>query len=269
MKRFLHLEDFSLVAYWDQRGCGKSFDKSIKPETINFSQMKDDIISVTGYLLNKYKRDKAVLIGYSIGATASLMAAVKNPGIFCQIFLVGIDIDISKANKFALDFAMNKSLETNNKKFIDQIVELGKSPIVDSKKFQKRAKIITDLGGIRTGSSYNDMLISTVKDIVFNRFYGFKGLSKTIQGMEFCQNALLPELETLNLFNIIKKVNVPVNFIQGRKDGIAPFEIAFQYFNFLEAGEKTFTAFENSAHMPHYEEPEKFANLLKDKIRRG
>jgi pimeloyl-ACP methyl ester carboxylesterase len=82
--------------------------------------------------------------------------------------------------------------------------------------------------------------------------------------MEFCQNALLPELNTLNLFDKIKSIDVPVHFIQGKRDGIAPYQTAVKYYDFIQADKKTFTSFDNSAHMPHYEEPEKFAQLIKE-----
>jgi hypothetical protein len=45
-----------------------------------------------------------------------------------------------------------------------------------------------------------------------------------------------------------------VHFIQGRQDGVAPYQTAFKYYEYLQAGKKTFTAFEKSAHMPHYDE---------------
>ena len=268
LKKLLHLEDDYLVAYWDQRGCGKSFNESIDPETINFTQLTDDVIAFTEYLLKKYKKDKAILIGYSIGAAISLLAAAKSSNIFSQIFLVGIDIDIPNANKHVLDFAMNKAREKNNKKFIRQITDLESIPIIDAKKFQQRAKLLTDLGGIKTGSNYNRLLISSIKNIIFNKAYSFKDISKTIKGMEFCQNALLPELNKLNLFNKVSKVHVPVHFIQGRNDGVAPFQISEKFYKYLQSEEKTFNVFENSAHMPHYEESEKFGNFIEGKNRK-
>ena len=54
MEKHLHLEEKFLVAYWDQRGCGKSFNKHIPTETITLTQMADDIIACTKYLLKKY-----------------------------------------------------------------------------------------------------------------------------------------------------------------------------------------------------------------------
>ena len=266
MEKLLHLENNYLVAYWDQRGCGKSFNKNIDPKTISFSQLTDDVIQCTKYLLKKYNKDKAILIGYSIGATISLMAAIRDTEIFSQLFLVGIDIDIPTANKYALEFAMAKAKEKNNSKLIKKVIELEQKPIIETKIFQERAKLLTNLGGIKTGSNYNQLLISTIKNMLFSKSYSFKDIPNTIKGMELCQNALLPELDTLNLFDKIKSFQVPVHFIQGKLDGIAPYQTAVAFYDYLQAGTKSFSAFENSAHMPQYEEPEKFVKLLDEKI---
>jgi pimeloyl-ACP methyl ester carboxylesterase len=40
--------------------------------------------------------------------------------------------------------------------------------------------------------------------------------------------------------------------------------IAIYFYYYLQADTKSFTLFENSAHMPHYEEPGKFRRLIDD-----
>lgn len=264
MEKLMGLEENYLVAYWDQRACGKSFNKNTDAKTINFSQLADDVISCTRYLLKKYKKDKAILIGYSVGATLSLMAAKKDYSIFECLFLAGIDIDIPAANKYAFEFALSKA--KNNKKLLKKAINFGKEPIINARLFQKRAKLLTNLGGIKTGSSYNWLLITSLLNMLLCKAYRLSDIPKTIKGMEFCQNALLPELNTLNLFDKIKSIDVPVHFIQGKHDGIAPFQIAVNYYDYLQADKKTFTIFDNSSHMPQYEEPGKFAQLIKEKL---
>jgi len=264
MEKLMHLEDDYLVAYWDQRACGKSFNKNTDLKTMNFSQLTDDVIACTKYLLKKYNRDKAIIIGYSQGATLSLMAAAKDRSIFDRLFLVGIDIDIPTANKYALEFLKAKSI--GNKKLSKQVLDLGKEPTTNTKAFQKRAKLLTDLGGIKTGGSYNQLLISTISNMLFSKAYRLSDISKTIMGMEFSQNALLPEFNRLNLFDKIKSIGVPVHFIQGKQDGVAPYQVAVRYYESLQADRKSFTVFDNSAHLPHYDEPEKFSQLLKEMI---
>src|SRR5262249_23521225 len=100
MKKAHRLEDDFLVAYWDQRGCGKSFNKNEDPANVNFNQLADDVIACAQYLLNKYQKEKANVIGYSIGAAASLFAAQKASALFDNIFVVGMDIDVQTANNF-------------------------------------------------------------------------------------------------------------------------------------------------------------------------
>jgi pimeloyl-ACP methyl ester carboxylesterase len=262
MEKHLHLENNFLVAYWDQRGCGKSFSKDILPETINLTQMADDIIACTKYLLKKYNKRKAIIVGYSIGATTSLMAAAKNSSIFSAIFAAGTDTDIPYANHYALEFAMEKAVAGNNKKLVQKINELKSQSIIETKKFQQRAEILTNLGGIKAGSNYNNLVLSTVKNILFSKYYGIGGLIKTMKGMAFCQNALLPELNNFNLFQTVTKLSVPVHFIQGNLDGIAPPVKGKEYYQQLQAANKSFTLFEKSAHTPQYEESEKFSKLI-------
>jgi len=266
MEKNLHLENDYLVAYWDQRACGKSFTKKTDPGTINFLQLTDDIICCTKYLLGKYRKEKAIVVGYSMGATLALMAASKDKSIFDRLFLVGMDIDLPTANKNAIEFAMSKANEKNKGVLLQQAIDLNKIPINDAKQFQKRAKLLTNLGGITTRRNYNQLLMATISNMISSKAYRLSDIPKTIKGMEFCQNALLPEFNTLNLFHIIDGVDVPVHFIQGKQDGVAPCQIAVNYYKYLQAGKKTFTVFDNSAHMPHYDEPEKFAKLLRDKI---
>ncbi len=262
----LQLENDFLVAYWDQRGCGKSFSKNILPETITLAQMADDVISCTKYLLKKYNKDKAIIIGYSIGATASLLAAAKDSSIFSVLFTAGIDVDIPYGDQYALEFAMDKAVAGNDKKLVQKINDLKSEPIVETKKFTQRAKILTNLGGIRADSNYNSLALSIVKNILFSGYYGIGGLIKTMKGMEFCQNALLPELSKLNLFQRVTKVSVPVHFIQGSLDAIAPPVRGRAFYEHLQTVTKSYTVFENSAHMPQYEEPEKFSSLIRSTL---
>lgn len=262
MEKMLHLEDHYLVVYWDQRGCGKSFSNRIDPQSINLSQLSDDLISCTRYLVGKYKKQNASVVGYSIGATTSLMAAVKRAELFNTLFVVGTDIDIPAANIHAIDFAVKRATERNNKKMVKRLSELQGVPIIEAKRFQKRAKILTDLGGISRRSTYAELVFSSIKNMLLCKSYTLTDIRKTIRGMEFCQNALLPELDTLNLFNVVTAVDLPVHFIHGRLDGISPYGVAQSFYNGLQAKQKEFTTFDNSAHMPHYDEPEKFAEIL-------
>jgi pimeloyl-ACP methyl ester carboxylesterase len=266
LEKLLHLEEDFLVAYWDQRGCGKSFNKNENVANMNLKQLADDVITCTEYLLKKYEKEKANVIGYSIGATLSLLAAQKAPGLFENIFLVGPDIHLPIANRMAMEFLVDQGKKEKDRKVLKQIDLLKEVEINDSKLFQKRARLISNAGGIISNKKYNDILLSTITNMLFTKEYKFIDIVKTIGGMEFCQNGLLPEFNSVNLFEEIHKVDTTVHFMQGMKDAVAPHEIAVRYFEYLMCDSKSFTEFEHSTHMPHLEEPDKFAEVVRAKI---
>jgi pimeloyl-ACP methyl ester carboxylesterase len=262
MEKMHHLEDHFLVAYWDQRGCGKSFSKHVDARSITLSQLSRDIIACTESLLQRYGKRNVTISGYSIGATLSLMAAVERKDLFSALFLSGIDVDVASANVFAIDFAMRKASEIGNRKMQLRLDNLSRTQIVDAKRFQQRARILTDMGGIKADSTYSRLALSSFKNMLLSKSYTLVDVLNTLRGMRFCQNALLNELDTLNLFKRVSSVDVPVHFIHGKNDGVSPLDTAFAFYIHLHAPQKTFTTFEKSTHMPHYDEPEKFAAQL-------
>src|SRR5436190_451224 len=83
-------------------------------------------------------------------------------------YLVGMDIDVPTANKYAIEFAISKAKEKNNATLLKQAIDLSNISITNARQFQKRAKLLADLGGIKKGSSYNQVLISTISNMIFS-----------------------------------------------------------------------------------------------------
>lgn len=83
-----------------------------------------------------------------------------------------------------------------------------------------------------------------------------------IRGLGLCQNALLPELDKLNLFTSAPAVPVRIHFIHGRRDAVSAHDLAFAYYQAVYSEQKSFTTFEDAAHMAHYDEPDKFAAIV-------
>ena len=57
---------------------------------------------------------------------------------------------------------------------------------------------------------------------------------------------------------------IPVYILQGISDHQTSFSVAKEYFDSLKAPLKRFYTFENSAHSPIFEEPDKFRSILKE-----
>lgn len=268
MEKLHRLEQDFLVAYWDQRGCGKSFSNELDPTSMTLSQLTSDVVACTEYLLRTYNKKAAVVVGYSLGATLSLWAAQRRPELYSDLFLVGVDIDLPSANRHAVAFAHIEAVRRGNTNWIRTAIALQQVAIDSADLFQKRAKLLSNVGGIMVDRDYTDLLLTTLRNLINCRYYRWSDIIRTIRGMSFCQNALLKEMNTVNLFGMSLKVELPVHFLQGKQDGVAPWETAERYFDLMESPSKSFTLFEHAAHMPHMEKPEQFAQLVREKSRR-
>ena len=72
------------------------------------------------------------------------------------------------------------------------------------------------------------------------------------------------KLNVLNgsILEEIRELEVPVYFLVGTSDYTTPHELITTYFQQLKAPYKHIIYFEDSAHFPFFEEPDKFCEVL-------
>jgi pimeloyl-ACP methyl ester carboxylesterase len=56
--------------------------------------------------------------------------------------------------------------------------------------------------------------------------------------------------------------DVPVALIMGRHDMVTPTQLTREYYDRIEAPTKAWYLFEETSHLPHFEQPRKFAETL-------
>ena len=92
--------------------------------------------------------------------------------------------------------------------------------------------------------------------------YSAGDVLRTVRGITATQGRLLPEMAELDLVRTVPHLDVPLVMVQGRLDKVAPGDAAQRYFGGVEAPSKELVWFDESAHTPQFEEPEKFRDLL-------
>jgi pimeloyl-ACP methyl ester carboxylesterase len=85
--------------------------------------------------------------------------------------------------------------------------------------------------------------------------------------MRFSPTAMWTEFSALNLVKDASRLDVPVFFFLGRHDRVVAPECSLAYFETLAAPSKELVWFEDSAHMPAAEEPEKFNRAMVELVR--
>jgi proline iminopeptidase len=72
-----NLCDHVTLVAWEARGAGRSYSKSIPPETMTFDRAGEDTMEVTSHLREQFGQERIYLAGYSCGVLAGIFAAQR------------------------------------------------------------------------------------------------------------------------------------------------------------------------------------------------
>jgi pimeloyl-ACP methyl ester carboxylesterase len=259
------IEDIFVVCYWDQRGAGLSYSKDIPTETMTLSQFVDDAGKVSEYLIHKFNRKKIYLLGHSWGTMLGSFTVNKYPEYYYAFISVGQVGDQIHAEKISYDFVLTRARELKDRKAIRTLEKIGPPPYSDPKeaidKMNMERKYVIRYGGaVKKGNFYPE----AVKPLLFCKEYSFIDKINYLKGMKFSKDCLWAVIMKTNLFKAVPSQQIPVYILQGTSDYETSYIIAKEYFDSLKAPVKKFYTFENSAHSPIFEEPEKFEMILRE-----
>jgi pimeloyl-ACP methyl ester carboxylesterase len=259
------IENIFVVCYWEQRGAGLSYSNNIPPSTMTLPQFIDDAARVSEYLIHRFNREKIYLLGHSWGSMLGSFTANKYPDYYYAFISVGQVGNQVRSEKLSYEFVLSRSKELKDKKAVKTIEEIGPPPYADpkeaiSKMLIERKYLITYGGAIKNGEFYP----KAIKSLFVCKEYTFGDKINYLRGMKFTKNYLWDVIMKTNLFKAVPSQQIPVYILQGRFDYQTSYIIAKEYFDSLQAPVKKFFTFENSAHSPIFEEPEKFERILKE-----
>src|SRR5262249_24341069 len=131
------------------------------------------------------------------------------------------------------------------------------------KKFLTRARWVTAFGGINRKRGYWALLSDNVRRLLGSRHYSLREAVQALAAIPKTQGLMLAPVNHFDIRKTIPRVEVPLTFFQGRLDVGTPPELVERYASAIEAPRgKELVWFEESAHMPYFEEPERFRQEL-------
>lgn len=259
----LGLEKYFTMAYLDPRGCGKSYSASMDPGLYSIEQYIGDTGKVMQFLQQKFPNRKLFLMGFSIGGSFAMIAARMYPDLLNGVIAVGPDIDMAAAEEHAYTFILQQAEAEQNRKALQDMKRIGMPPHISVSAFQTRVRWVTEFGGIQRGQNFRQVLIRTLKSIFTCSSYSLTEKIAALRAIGITQKYMLPVLQNFRLKEYVPDISVPVRILQGKLDAAAPYTEAEKYIAGLHtSGTKRIILFENSAHNPHYDEPEKFRNAV-------
>ncbi len=250
-QKHLHLESDFLVGYWEQRGCGMASKQDAR--SVSLHQQVDDLRTVLQWLQNETKQT-VIVFGISLGATIVLQAVEHEPDKAKSVIAISPDADTARSDASVYSFLQEQTVLAKSPRLSGRVKKLGEPPYTNSAAFQRRARLLTDLGGIERGKKFNALLRETLFGMI--RTYGLVGMAKALRNLNLIQGKLLPELVSLNLFANPPRLAIPIHYAFGECDPLTPASIVEQLPEAIAAPATTVILVPDAGHMVHFDQPE-------------
>ncbi len=261
-------KDFVMV-YWEQRGSGKSFSKDIPIESMTLEQFIADTRELSAYLSKRFEQEKIFIMGHSWGSLLGIMTAYAYPELFHAFLGVGQVADQFRGERVGLDWVVRQAQGNKDTKAIKALDKLNfPDSLADSKEwldYLTAQRLYVNKYGGGTTRDFRGMwpLLSIV---LRTKEYTLIDKLNYMRGSLFSLKNMWNEVIHTNLFQEIDSMQVPVYIFHGKHDFTTPYCVAMDFYKQLNAPEKAFYSFENSAHSPLMEEVEKFNAIVRELV---
>lgn len=251
--------DVYTVVTWDQRGCGKSYDKS-HPETITADVMMQDGKAMTEFLRDYLQVEKITLLGHSWGSYFGANLALAHPDNYDAFIGTGQFIDRDENERRLYDAALTWS--ENDPEGREMVEKWGATLEAGEEDVRLRSKIMEryGYGMMKDGTDY-----SIVAAVFFNPYYSLKEildllnsehLSSEYKSFFFSDGFV--DMSLLGRYDY----EVPYYNINGDIDYQTNYSLACEYFEQVDAPKKQMYVMKDATHGLLESRSEEFSGYL-------
>ena len=249
------LEESFIFVNFDQRGAGLSYYPFSKDKKITIDDILDDIYQFVIYLLGRFNQEKLILMGHSWGGALGLLFIQKYPELIYQYIGIGQVVNMKKNIELQKRFLENKLGNTNTFDKLDFDNELISSSLKLNKKVLSNG-----------GSIYGEKnMLKLITPLFISKYYSMKQFIRHFKGSYQSVNSLWSYLLELNFENVTN-FDVPIIFCEGRYDNHVSSLLVSEYACKITSPVEILW-FEKSGHFPHWEEADKFNEIIKDSFK--
>jgi len=258
------LEQHFVLVHWDQRGAGKSYSKDLTPEDMQWEDFVSDALELTDILRERFGQEKIFLYGHSWGSGLGFEVLQVNPEPYYAYFTSGVRVTWKSSQKVSYQNLLALARQQNDTKAIEALEAIQPFDPTNVDHLQVKGEYLSHfrVGDFHTPGLEEAWLNHVLKgnSSEYPRFT----IKPTLAGKELTDGTLGVEIMTVgyDLTTDFPVSPIPVHFLQGRYDFECPGELVEAYYNALEAPEKSFTWFENSAHDIYYDEADAFNQVV-------
>jgi pimeloyl-ACP methyl ester carboxylesterase len=265
------LEEIFTVVWWEQRGSGISYRDSIPKESITKEQLISDTLALTNYLRERFHQDKIYLMGHSGGTFFGIQVVARAPELYHAYIGVAQTSNTLKSEKLAYDYMLQQFKANGD---TEMVRKLEAVPVTMEGGVPAGYHALRDIAmhNLGIGTTHDMKSIVTGLLIPSFTFREYTLMEKINMWRGKARNGISVLWETSLATDLSQQVtafDLPVYFFEGIYDYTCNYAVAKNYFKAVTAPVKGFYTFEQSAHSPIFEEPEKARRILLEDVLEG
>lgn len=240
-KLFGKLQKNFVVVLWDQRKSGKTLHLDNEEVVLSQELLKNDTHILIEYLLQRFNKEKIVLVGHSYGTTLGFDIAKNYPELVHYFVATNPMVNQVESEQKALEILMDKAKADKNKEAIEDLSQVD-IPFENSEDLYFSRKWLFDYDGRK-----------------FAKKAPFK--SRVFSWSSLWLNVFNESVQE-NLFESTKQIGCPILFIIGEKDIQTNSTITEEYFKLLEAPSKEIQVVKGAGHLIPFKNNKVFQNTI-------
>jgi pimeloyl-ACP methyl ester carboxylesterase len=260
--------NFTLAA-WDQRGTCGSY-KGLDVSTLTVDRLVEDAKELVDYLCKELKREKIFIVGRSWGTELGTFLAYRYPEKIAAYLGQGQVVNGVKNEELSYNFVLEQAEKAGDEKSVALLKKCG--PPVNGqynggfKGLTTQRKILQKYQKTGGSEKKGGVFTTTVLPRLDLREYTYGDIWGSIRGYKKVLSAMWPTVTDYDFVKECNKFETPYYIFQGRHDKNTPSDLVEEFYNVIDAPDKDLIWFENSAHSPMKEEPEKCKSLMVEKF---
>jgi pimeloyl-ACP methyl ester carboxylesterase len=264
------LENDFTVVWWDQRGSGLSYHLDTPQDSMTYEQFVSDTLAVTNYLRDRFHKEKIYLMAHSGGSFFGIQAAARAPELYYAYIGMGQMTYQLESEHLAYEYALNYYREIGNVKMVRKLeaapptMTVPLPPAYDALRDGYMHNI-----GIGTTRDMDSVITGVFIPSWFSREFTLSEKLDLWRGKFYSMRMMRNTAFSTDLTQQVTKLDLPVYFFSGKYDYTCNYALSKAYLEELSAPIKGFYTFDQSAHTPIFEEPEKARKILQDNVLAG
>lgn len=256
------LEESLTIVQYDQRGAGRSFqhdDPDRLRDALSLDHCARDTVELAELIRAEFGVERVLLAGHSWGTAVATRAALLRPDLFSAYLGVCQIASTAAGEAESWRWVRAEADRRGDREAAEELEAIAPYP----ESFSRRSLTVerhwvARFGGMAAGradSAYFDDGESVAPD------YTPADRESARAGRDFLAEHLLPSFIEID-FTAVRSFEIPIVIFLGRHDYVTPTAPAVAWLDRLTAPAKIIEWFEDSAHLPMYEEPGHFLTAV-------